>query len=78
MQSLKKKSPIENPRGLGACNDELMAWVNNFNRYAKGSAEHFWLSNHSGTFTDNLRSDKYTVRCMISMRNRIFLKKKPF
>jgi hypothetical protein len=49
-----------NLRGLGACQDELMAWVNNFNRYNKGSAEQFWLSNHSGTFTDYLRAEKYT------------------
>lgn len=49
-----------NLRGLGAYQDELMAWVNNFNRYAKGSAEQFWLSNHSGTFTDNHRTEKYT------------------
>jgi hypothetical protein len=60
---------FKNPRGLGACNDELMAWVNNFNRYAKGSAEQFWLSNHSGTFTDNLRSDKYIriEHCFVSV-----------
>jgi Protein of unknown function (DUF3987) len=60
---------FKNPRGLGACNDELMAWVNNFNRYAKGSAEPFWLSNHSGTFTDNLRSDKYIriEHCFVSV-----------
>lgn len=49
-----------NLRGLGAYQDELMAWVNNFNRYNKGSAEQFWLSNHSGTFTDNHRTEKYT------------------
>jgi Protein of unknown function (DUF3987) len=49
-----------NLRGLGAYQDELMAWVNNFNRYAKGSAEQFWLSNQSGTFTDNHRTEKYT------------------
>jgi Protein of unknown function (DUF3987) len=49
-----------NLRGLGAYQDELMAWVNNFNRYAKGSAEQFWLSNQSGTFTDYLRAEKYT------------------
>jgi hypothetical protein len=49
-----------NLRGLGAYQDELMAWINNFNRYNKGSAEQFWLSNQSGTFTDNLRTEKYT------------------
>jgi Protein of unknown function (DUF3987) len=59
----------QNPRGLGACNDELLAWVNNFNRYTKGSAEQFWLSNHSGTFTDNLRADKYIriEKCFVSV-----------
>lgn len=37
-----------NKRGVGLYMDELAAWVNNFNRYSKGSEEEFWLSNWSG------------------------------
>ncbi len=38
----------QNPRGLCLYADELKAWINNFNRYSKGSEEEFWLSNFSG------------------------------
>lgn len=38
-----------NRRGIGVYADELAAWLNNFNRYNKGSEEQFWLSNWSGT-----------------------------
>ncbi|MFR9641124.1 MAG: DUF3987 domain-containing protein [Rikenellaceae bacterium] len=38
----------QNPRGLCLYADELKAWINNFNRYSKGSEEQFWLSNFSG------------------------------
>lgn len=37
-----------NGRGVGVYADELAAWLNNFNRYNKGSEEQFWLSNWSG------------------------------
>ncbi len=47
----------KNLRGLGAYNDELIALTNNFNRYNKGSAEQYFLSNHSGSNADTLRSD---------------------
>ena len=33
-----------NIRGLGVHSDELTTWINNFNRYNKGSEEQFWLS----------------------------------
>jgi hypothetical protein len=33
-----------NKRGVAVCADELMSWINNFNRYNKGSEEQFWLS----------------------------------
>lgn len=38
----------QNPRGIGLYVDELKSWINNFNRYAKGSEEQFWLSTFSG------------------------------
>ena len=38
----------QNKRGLCLYADELKSWVNNFNRYTKGSEEQFWLSNFSG------------------------------
>lgn len=38
----------QNPRGLCLCVDELKSWINNFNRYSKGSEEQFWLSVFSG------------------------------
>ncbi len=38
----------QNPRGLCLYADELKLWINNFNRYSKGSEEEFWLSNFSG------------------------------
>ena len=38
----------QNPRGIGVYADELISWIKNFNRYAKGSEEQFWLSNWSG------------------------------
>jgi hypothetical protein len=47
----------KNLRGLGAYNDELIAFTNNFNRYNKGSAEQYFLSNHSGSNADSLRGE---------------------
>ncbi|MFR9527807.1 MAG: DUF3987 domain-containing protein [Rikenellaceae bacterium] len=38
----------QNQRGLCLYVDELKSWINNFNRYNKGSEEQFWLSNFSG------------------------------
>ena len=38
----------QNKRGICLYVDELRTWVNNFNRYAKGSEEQFWLSAFSG------------------------------
>lgn len=38
----------QNKRGICLYVDELKTWVNNFNRYSKGSEEQFWLSNFSG------------------------------
>ncbi|MFR9545565.1 MAG: DUF3987 domain-containing protein [Rikenellaceae bacterium] len=37
-----------NKRGICLYVDELKSWINNFNRYAKGSEEQFWLSVFSG------------------------------
>lgn len=37
----------QNKRGICLYVDELKTWVNNFNRYSKGSEEQFWLSNFS-------------------------------
>ncbi len=37
-----------NKRGICLYSDELKSWINNFNRYNKGSEEQFWLSNFSG------------------------------
>ncbi len=38
----------QNQRGICLYVDELKTWINNFNRYAKGSEEQFWLSNFNG------------------------------
>ncbi len=38
----------QNKRGISLYSDELKSWINNFNRYTKGSEEQFWLSNFSG------------------------------
>lgn len=38
----------QNKRGICLYVDELKSWINNFNRYAKGSEEQFWLSVFSG------------------------------
>ncbi|MFI3320111.1 MAG: DUF3987 domain-containing protein [Rikenellaceae bacterium] len=38
----------QNPRGICLYADELKSWINNFNRYSKGSEEQFWLSAFSG------------------------------
>lgn len=38
----------QNKRGICLYVDELKTWINNFNRYSKGSEEQFWLSNFSG------------------------------
>lgn len=38
----------QNKRGICVYVDELKTWVNNFNRYSKGSEEQFWLSNFNG------------------------------
>ncbi|MFI3293371.1 MAG: DUF3987 domain-containing protein [Rikenellaceae bacterium] len=38
----------QNKRGICLYVDELKSWINNFNRYSKGSEEQFWLSNFSG------------------------------
>ncbi len=38
----------QNKRGICLYVDELKSWINNFNRYNKGSEEQFWLSNFSG------------------------------
>ncbi|MFW6275137.1 MAG: DUF3987 domain-containing protein [bacterium] len=37
-----------NMRGIGVYQDELMGWLNNFNRYNSGSEQEFWLSAFSG------------------------------
>ena len=37
----------QNKRGICLYADELKSWINNFNRYSKGSEEQFWLSNFS-------------------------------
>jgi hypothetical protein len=36
-----------NKKGIGVYADELASWINNFNRYNKGSEEQFWLTNWS-------------------------------
>lgn len=36
-----------NKRGICLCADELASWFKNFNRYAKGSEQEFWLSGFS-------------------------------
>ncbi len=38
----------QNPRGICLYADELKSWINNFNRYSKGSEEQFWLTAFSG------------------------------
>ncbi len=48
-----------NKRGLGVFKDELSGWLNDFNRYHKGSDQQFWLSNWSGaTITVNRKTGK--------------------
>jgi len=48
-----------NKRGLGVFKDELTGWLNDFNRYHKGSDQQFWLSNWSGaTITVNRKTGK--------------------
>ena len=37
-----------NKRGIGVASDELSGWIQNFNRYNKGSEEQMWLSSWSG------------------------------
>jgi hypothetical protein len=39
---------MQNKRGICLYVDELKSWINNFNRYAKGSEEQLWLSVFSG------------------------------
>ena len=38
-----------NKKGIGVYSDELAGWINNFNRYNRGSEEQFWLSVWSGS-----------------------------
>ena len=56
-----------NKRGLGVCNDELMTWISNFNRYNNGSEESYWLSNFS--------SKSYTRD---TIKHGVFCIKQPF
>jgi Protein of unknown function (DUF3987) len=54
----------QNPRGIGVYADELISWIKNFNRYAKGSEEQFWLSNWSGK---PVISDRKSSKCFIDL-----------
>ncbi len=51
-----------NPNGIGVYSDELKQWVNNFDRYSKGSDKQFWLSIFSNTAITNDRKGKTTIR----------------
>jgi hypothetical protein len=37
-----------NPKGVILIKDEIMSWINSFNKYRKGDDEQKWLSIHSG------------------------------
>lgn len=50
-----------NHRGIGYYRDELIAWLNDFNRYHKGSEEQFWLSAFSNKPIRINRVNKPTV-----------------
>lgn len=50
-----------NKNGLGVYADELASWINNFNRYNKGSEEQFWLSTwDSSSITINRKTSGST------------------
>lgn len=50
-----------NLRGIGYYKDELIAWLNDFNRYHKGSDEQFWLSAFSNKSIRVNRANKKTI-----------------
>ena len=50
-----------NLRGIGYYRDELIAWLNDFNRYHKGSDEQFWLSAFSNKSIRVNRANKKTI-----------------
>ncbi len=53
-----------NKRGICLYADELKSWINNFNRYTKGSEEQLWLSIFSGKpiIIDRRGSDSISIR----------------
>ncbi|MFR9534973.1 MAG: DUF3987 domain-containing protein [Rikenellaceae bacterium] len=55
----------QNKRGICLYADELKSWINNFNRYSKGSEEQFWLSNFSGK---PIIIDRRSAEASISVR----------
>lgn len=52
------KSMSRNPKGLLLFQDELMAWINNLNRYRKGSDVQFWLMGWGNSSGKVNRADK--------------------
>lgn len=48
----------DNPRGLALYQDELLGWINNFNRYQGKGEQQFWLSIWSG---GRISTDRSTV-----------------
>jgi hypothetical protein len=54
-----------NRRGVGVYSDELSSWINNFNRYNKGSDEQLWLSVWSGKSIriNRKSSDPILIEC---------------
>ena len=53
-----------NKRGICLYADELKSWINNFNRYSKGSEEQLWLSIFSGKpiIIDRRGADSISIR----------------
>ncbi len=56
------KTLYHNKNGLGVYSDELKQWINNFNRYSKGSDKQFWLSIFSNGLIENDRKGSETLR----------------
>ena len=54
----------DNKRGICLYVDELKSWINNFNRYSKGSEEQMWLSTFSGKpiIIDRRGSESISIR----------------
>lgn len=50
-----------NPRGLILFQDELLAWINNLNKYSNGSDMEYWLSNWSNVPAKINRATKETL-----------------